>query len=216
MVGDLPNAELVIPNFDYPMPNTKKLHGKGAALSLEGREPLFTREQVARQYGVDLGDLQAVVGLPLRREWQTNGSRTEDVYCFKRPASTGRHAKSEYLLIGKKELAEVYSSTKAGREPAYAQGSVISASAGEPARIGREEWLPGIGYDTALLAHDEDMRERTGSIGRHQAMLSVNEQGDLHIEELGSFNGTTVFYGNLTQEALDQPTGQHPYIPTQR
>jgi hypothetical protein len=187
------------PEFERPkMAYSKDL--KNETVDLSTSEPVLTAEQVKKQYGVDLGELTAVVELPAPQAYGGgyDAFRPKLVYAFTQASADARHAKPTHFVMGQQSLDALHAAAVTGDridESLTSDVLTLSRGSNEEVIIGREGWLPELGYDTDMVRTDPGVRAQYETVSRSQVMLSVTEAGGLAITDLNSHNGTMAYYG---------------------
>jgi hypothetical protein len=208
--------------------------GRHTTLDVSQRAPLLNAEAVALQIGAHVGDLMAVVQLPVRHalvtgsateadsqsdDWRTRFRRSlghtgeemdsrigaAKIYCF-RTASKGRHGaeSQQYYLMGGSQIEQLRAGTYGAGEESDVSGGVLGLARGEQVVIGRDGWLPSIGWDYQLLkGEDPWVSVAFQSVSRQQASAIVDAHGRLLLA--GSSNSSEN-NGNDMRVSLGEPS----------
>jgi hypothetical protein len=180
-------------------------------IDIDQRTPLLSTEAVAAQVGAPIGELMAVVQLPVRETQVAGRAPVHDistgnwgrrfgeslkatveerqsregaakVYCF-RAASVGKHGRdtNRYFLMGGNQIEQLRSASAQGaNEMSDITGGVLSLRQGQKAPIGRDGWLPNVGWDYQLLKNEDPwLRVAFESVSHKQATAEVNAEGHL-------------------------------------
>jgi hypothetical protein len=182
-------------------------------LDVSSYKPLLSAEVAAEQFGFETGPLQTVVRLPFRNDSFRGLKPQEreeikafpdasrvmleqeriirermnavSIFCFVTPDSRGRHhIADKFYLMGLEQLQQLGGNLQSTTSslPQVGDG-ILGLSPGQHELIGRSGWLPGIGWDTALLHHDVALAQRYQSVSHRQAIVSVSDAGHLFIQE---------------------------------
>ncbi|HSX31293.1 MAG TPA: hypothetical protein VLE99_05225 [Candidatus Saccharimonadales bacterium] len=185
-------------------------------VELGRRMPLRPRGEVRDELGVDLGlgVLRAVVG------FRNHDSTTEHVfdsfklvYCFDAGPQRGGHAARHYIMDEPTLERLKVASTEEERARIMQDVLTLGEKADRPLKVGRQGWLPALGWETSKLDHDPDLAFQYETISKYQAEFSTDETGDLLIANVGRRGAMTVYYGPPTTAALHAPTGEQPLVP---
>jgi hypothetical protein len=152
------------------------------SLDLGKYGPLFSAEDVLEQTGINLGSLEAIVKMPSQfvadPDQRAARERSDTIYCFRfDEPDSGRHARPEHFLVGGEQLDKAING---GEFPL--ENIVILNEPGDSQVVGRETWMPDVGYDVVRSqdARDE-VNKNHNTISRRHLSISVGEQGQLVI-----------------------------------
>jgi hypothetical protein len=180
---------------------------RGKAIDLSEHEPLLSAEEVYKQSGLDLGALKVEIGLPQPQPWDYNFVKQMRLLCFEQARPAGQHGGTEpsYLMLTPEQLIQMRDAAQAGDAALWEEatrGAVVIDRNNPTHKIGRGSWLPHVGNETRLL-DDPQTGNRYSNISRNQAIISMDEQGGLHVEDIGSKNGTNVYFAPATMQPQD-------------
>lgn len=194
---EVPEANPV--ELQYPWVKPENL--KSNSVDIASNNPsILSAEDVHNQTELDLGALKAVISLPQPQPWIPEDYKTMKIYLFEQSSPDGEHGSDEksYLLLTSEQITTMRAAAQANDETMWEEatrGSVTINAQNPTLKIGRGEggWLPGIGTDQDRLG-DPEIAARYETISRQQATVSIDAQGGLHIADLGSKNGTNVYF----------------------
>lgn len=104
------------------------------------------------------------------------------IYCF-RATPQGKHgsSRSDYYLMGARQLQELRDGTYGNSDGSRAISSdVLQLKDGVMMPIGRDGWLPNVGWDYQHLKREDPwLRTAFRSVSHRQASAGISEEGSL-------------------------------------
>lgn len=190
--------------------------------------PLESRQETFDQFGVDLGDLSAIVQLPYARSWfsylqtdkkQDTWSPTSPdehdlvnemnvlekkrrdqvrIFCYRNPETVD--GPQTFSFVDLQQLAN-HREQMLGRGPDHElnESDMLILAPGQSAIIGKEGWLPGLGFDRSQVK-DPEIAELYACIAPRHVMATVTEEGELIINALPNPLNDSSAYAIVGQE----------------
>ncbi|HEV2413035.1 MAG TPA: hypothetical protein VGS28_04525 [Candidatus Saccharimonadales bacterium] len=162
--------------------------------------PLLTGREARHRLGFPIGALLGVIDLPetdrdiLRtpREKATLEEQLK-VYLFAGPDN-------RVLVMGGHEIRRLRDYRRAFRGREHKEGpqfgdSIVSLGVGDKLVIGRDWWLPGMGYQTNILQLDENLARTFGSVSREHATVEINDNDEIIVNNVSAMNDIEVEFG---------------------
>jgi hypothetical protein len=210
--GDaLPRRAPATPEVEPAPPETMLMDGWYRDLVASDRDPLMTREEVAKQWGLDYGHLVGKYVLPARDNYAQRASDPDyiedqakrTVYVF--DGRESQHAPPRFVVASHHGLEQVMGQpSRLRRLWARVSGEVHELYTGENLRMGDGygRWLP------RALRRQERQAQRQGNVHQGRRVISkdqvrfyIGEDRELHVRAEGYNSGAFLAYPNAAERA---------------
>ena len=205
--------------LSYAHGQTAEATGHYADVGIDDRPPLMQSAEVRADLlrfssggrVPDLGDLQLEITLPNGGDitsptYERERNHAEHtMYVFRKQGDAG----PQYTIVGPSSLYRLASNED------VQNSTIVTMQPGDrPLVVGTGEgnWMPTVGYDVALLGHEQEQRGGRRTVSREQGAFYFSQDGSLHYAEPAHrLNASTL---HMRKIAADQHADQQQYHAT--